>query len=38
MGVIERGEKSPSIDTIAKVAKGLGISIGNLFAGDTGDS
>jgi DNA-binding XRE family transcriptional regulator len=38
MGVIERGEKSPSIDTIAKVAKGLGMSIGDLFAGDTGDS
>ena len=31
MGVIERGEKSPSIDTIAKVAKGLGESISNLF-------
>lgn len=32
MGVIERGEKSPSIDTIAKVAKGLGVTIGELFA------
>lgn len=32
MGVIERGEKSPSIDTIAKVAKGLGVSLGDLFA------
>lgn len=31
MGVIERGEKSPSIDTIAKVAKGLGESISDLF-------
>lgn len=32
MGVIERGEKSPSIDTIMKVAKGLGVTIGELFA------
>lgn len=27
MGEIERGEKSPTIVTIAKIAKGLGISI-----------
>lgn len=32
MGVIERGEKSPSIDTIMKVAKGLGVTISELFA------
>ena len=38
MGVIERGEKSPSIDTIAKVARGLGVSIADLFAGEAGDS
>ena len=38
MGVIERGEKSPSIDTIAKVAKGLKVSIGDLFTFDERDS
>jgi len=38
MGVIERGEKSPSIETIAKVARGLGVSIGELFAADSGKS
>ena len=38
MGVIERGEKSPSIDTIAKVAKGLGVNIGELFSGDIWNS
>lgn len=27
MGEIERGEKSPTIVTIAKIAKGLGLSI-----------
>lgn len=32
MGVIERGEKSPSLGTIAKVANGLGLSVGDLFA------
>lgn len=31
MGVIERGEKSPSVDTISKVAKGLGLSVQDLF-------
>lgn len=38
MGVIERGEKSTSIDTMAKVAKGLGMRIGDLFAAISGDS
>ena len=32
MGVIERGEKSPSLDTVAKVAAGLDMGIGELFA------
>ncbi len=31
MGVIERGEKSPSIQTIAKVANALNIDIYKLF-------
>ena len=38
IGVIERGEKSPSIDTIMKVAKGLDVSVGELFAAETGNS
>jgi len=37
MGVIERGEKSPSLDTAAKVATGLGMSIGDLFSACTGN-
>ena len=37
MGVIERGEKSPSIGTITRVAKGLGVNISELFA-DDGDT
>ena len=32
MGVIERGEKSPSVDTIARVARGLGMSLSELFS------
>ena len=31
MGVIERAEKSPSMDTVAKVARGLGLDIRDLF-------
>ena len=38
IGVIERGEKSPSIDTITKVAKGLDMSISELFAAEAGDT
>lgn len=38
MGVIERGEKSPSLDTIKKVAKGLGMTIRELFLSGPGKS
>ncbi len=31
MGCIERGEKSPTLDTIQKIANGLGISMRQLF-------
>ena len=31
IGEIERGEKSPSLNTIAKIASGLNISIKTLF-------
>ena len=31
IGEIERGEKSPSLNTIAKIARGLNISIKTLF-------
>lgn len=31
IGALERGEKSPTLNTIAKVAKGLQISIVELF-------
>ena len=31
MGAIERGEKSVSIDAVAKLAAGLGIPISSLF-------
>ncbi len=31
IGTIERGEKSPTLNTIAKIAKALGISISELF-------
>lgn len=31
VGFIERGEKSPTLNTVAKLAKGLNTSIKNLF-------
>lgn len=31
MGTIERGEKSVTLDTVEKVAKGLGVTIKELF-------
>lgn len=31
IGAVERGEKSPTLNTIAKIAKGLDISIKELF-------
>lgn len=31
IGTIERGEKSPTLNTIAKIAKALGISKSELF-------
>lgn len=31
MGIIERGEKSVTLDTVAKVAAGLGVEIKDLF-------
>lgn len=31
MGTIERGEKSVTLDTVAKVAAGLGVEINELF-------
>lgn len=31
IGVIERGEKSPTLDTIEKIAYGLGVNIKDLF-------
>ena len=38
MGVIERGEKSPSVDTIARVARGLGMSLAELFSAAGGEA
>ena len=31
MGIIERGEKSPTLITITKIAKGLNMSLSQLF-------
>ena len=31
IGFIERGEKSPTLNTVAKLAKGLNTSVKNLF-------
>lgn len=31
MGTIERGEKSATLDTVEKVAKGLGVTLKELF-------
>ena len=36
IGSIERGEKSPTLNTIEKFAKGLGVEIIELFRYDTG--
>ena len=33
IGAIERGEKSPTLVTIEKIARGLNISISELFVG-----
>lgn len=35
IGYIERGEKSPTINTIARLAKGLNISLHELFSYDS---
>lgn len=35
IGCIERGEKSPTLNTIDKLAKGLGVSLKELFSYDT---
>ena len=34
MGIVERGEQSPSLQTVAKVANALGIDIQKLFVFD----
>jgi transcriptional regulator with XRE-family HTH domain len=31
MGIVERGEGNPTLDTIARIAQGLGVSLGELF-------
>jgi transcriptional regulator with XRE-family HTH domain len=31
IGYIERGERKPSVDTLAKIARGLGIELYELF-------
>jgi transcriptional regulator with XRE-family HTH domain len=31
IGTIERGEKSPTLNTISKIAKALGVSLSQLF-------
>lgn len=31
MGTLERGKGNPSLDVIAKIARGLGISLADLF-------
>ena len=33
IGSIERGEKSPTLNTLEKFAKGLGVSLVDLFSG-----
>jgi transcriptional regulator with XRE-family HTH domain len=33
MGSIERGEVSPTLDTILKIATGLGVTLAQLFRG-----
>lgn len=33
VGGVERGERNPTLEVIAKLAKGLGISLSELFAG-----
>lgn len=35
MGAIERGEKSPTLNTIRKIAEGLNIPIRDLFTDET---
>lgn len=35
MGAIERGEKSPTLNTIKKIADGLNISIREIFDNET---
>ncbi len=37
MGGIERGERNPSLVNIARIAKGLGITLSELFASDDFD-
>lgn len=32
MGSVERGERNISLDNIEKIAKGLGLTVGQLFA------
>lgn len=33
VGGVERGERNPTLEVITKIAKGLGISLSELFAG-----
>ncbi len=33
VGRIERGERDPSVKTVARLARGLGVSPGELFEG-----
>lgn len=34
VGAVERGEKSPTLDTIEKIAAGLGVSVREIFASE----
>jgi len=36
IGEVERGQKSPSLDSLGRLAKGLGIDIGELVGAPTG--
>jgi transcriptional regulator with XRE-family HTH domain len=36
IGEVERGQKSPSLDSLGRLAKGLGIDIGDLVGAPTG--
>jgi transcriptional regulator with XRE-family HTH domain len=36
IGEVERGQKSPSLDSLGRLAKGLGVDIGELMGSPTG--